>query len=110
MLKVALIDDEKDLGLLFVDTYSSDEIQITYFSDPESAIKSLDTFDVYFIDYRMPHINGDELAHKLPPSPKYMITGEINPKPAYPFLKIIAKPYFYEDIQNILNNHLNLAK
>lgn len=94
MLNVALIDDEKDLGHLFVDTYSSENIKITYFSDPRSALKSSEIFDLYFIDYRMPHMNGDELAQQLPPSPKYMITGEINPKTTYPFIKIIANLIF----------------
>lgn len=110
MLNVALIDDEQDLGSLFVDTYSSPDIAITYFSNPSLALESSDTFDLYFIDYRMPKMNGDELAHLLPSAPKYMITGEINPNPTYPFLKIIAKPYFYEDIQNILNIHLKLSR
>lgn len=105
-MKIALVDDEIVLGELFKEIFTSDLIDVEFFSSPFEALKSKEKFDIYFLDYRMPGMLGDELAHKLPNVPKYLITGEIDVKSTFKFKKTFFKPYDVETIMSLLEKHV----
>ena len=109
-LKVFYLDDEPGLCEIFFDLFSSEKIQITTFSEPETAIKAIkeNPPDLLFIDYRLPNTTGDEVALKLNNQiPKFLITGDIFIKTKYNFEKIFSKPYDDTEIQGILDRHLS---
>lgn len=109
-ISVWLIDDEIELGELFVDIFSSPSCSVTYFNDSSEALISLEKEqpDLFFLDYRMPKMDGDELASILPKDiPKYLITGEINPVVKSNFIEILEKPYNLKKIFKIIESLQN---
>jgi CheY-like chemotaxis protein len=112
-LNVMFVDDEEALCECFKDLFENNEIKITTFSDPKIALENVTALkpDLIFVDYRIPSMNGDELASKLPPSiPKYLITGELEPKPNYNFNGILPKPFDYKKLEQVLAEHLKSKK
>ncbi len=108
-IKVFYIEDEPELCELFVDFFATSDISIQVFQDPSQAIKEakINPPDIFFIDYRLPGIYGDEVALLLDPKiPKYLITGELSVDSKYAFTGIINKPYKNEDIEDILKTVL----
>lgn len=108
--KVYYVDDEADLCENFIDAFSSDQIKIVCFTDPKSAIEAIKAAppDYLFLDYRMPGMNGVELAQRLSPDfPIVLITGEINLQTNFPFLKILSKPYSFEAITSLIHEKMN---
>lgn len=63
---VAVIDDEVDLANLFADVLNSEGFKAMAFSDPLAAIRHLNShhheFSMVLTDWRMPSVNGLELA------------------------------------------------
>lgn len=111
-IKVYYLDDEQDLCDNFLETFSSDTIKVTTFVDPELAMKAAeqDRPDIFFIDFRLPKITGDQVALKLDPSiPKFLVTGDITVATKYNFVKIISKPYEVHEINEAIEG-LNLNK
>lgn len=106
-INVWLVDDELDLGELFNEFFGSSSVEINYYDSPIKALSELSTKpapDVFFIDYRMPHMDGDQLAKKLPEHiPKYLITGELEVTLLAEFKGVIIKPYNLKVISDILN-------
>lgn len=85
--------------------FSTAEIKITTFLDPAQAVEEAkkNPPDIFFIDYRLPGIYGDEVALQLDPKiPKHLITGDLSVESKYSFVSVISKPYKNEDIENIL--------
>lgn len=108
-----VIDDEIELGELFVDLFSSPECYVVHFNNPNEVINALkkESPDLFFIDYRMPKMDGDELAKFLPKNiPKYLITGEINPQVKSEFTEILQKPYKIEKVFQILESLISQNK
>ena len=108
-LNVLFLDDEVPLCEIFIDFFSSPEVNITVFSDPQLAIDySLkNELDLIFLDYRLPSTNGDQVALKMPPSvPKFLLTGEFELKSEYTFQKIFKKPFKAADISQIIDEFL----
>jgi CheY-like chemotaxis protein len=100
-LRVVYLDDEADLVETFIDLFSSEEIQITGFSEVPKALEYLKANkpDVIFLDYRLPGQTGDELANKMDPSvPKALISGELSLKPKSKFEKQFKKPFVPKDV------------
>ena len=109
-LKVYYLDDEELLIDLFIDNFESDEIDLKTFNIPDEAIKEVQKSppDLFFIDYRMPGINGDEVAMTIDKSiPKFLITGDIDHKTNYNFIKVIRKPYNAREIRAIIQEYLD---
>ena len=107
-LKTIYIDDEKDLCDNFEDTFATDKISILTFTEPKSAIQAIQANppDLIFLDYRLPGLNGDQVAQALDPTiPKYLITGDIMIETRYPFGKRISKPYKNSEILEIFELH-----
>ncbi|MFN8846300.1 MAG: response regulator [Bdellovibrionales bacterium] len=105
MIKVFYLDDELDLLEIFSETFSSDSVIITTFADPESFIAecSIGNPDLLIIDYRLPGTRGDIVAQKIYTSiPKCLITGDIQVATAFPFHKILHKPFNFEEINSTL--------
>lgn len=105
-LKIIYLDDEPDLAELFADEFSSSEIEVSTFTEPEKAIAAVWSHppDIIFLDYRLPGTTGDKVASAMPANiPKYLVTGDIAVKTDYPFLGVIPKPIKPEDISAILN-------
>jgi DNA-binding NtrC family response regulator len=63
---IAIVDDEVDLANLFADVLNSEGFEAITFSDPLSAIGHLNShhhdFSMVITDWRMPSMNGLELA------------------------------------------------
>lgn len=100
-LKVYYLDDEVDLCDNFMDSFSSDTISIQTFSDPTKLIEATKKSppDMFFLDYRLPSITGDQVALMLPPQiPKFLVTGDITVETNYQFKQIFPKPYKEEAI------------
>lgn len=109
VIKVLFLDDEPVLGECFSDEFASTDIEIMTFTDPKKVIEQCAQInpDVVFVDFRMPGLTGDAVAKALPKEiPKYLITGELEPKVDYQFNQILKKPYEYEKIHLILKNIL----
>jgi len=104
-LKVYYVDDEPELCELFVELFSDNEINIQSFSDPIAAVGiiSSDPPDLIFMDFRMPGINGVEMAKKLDPKlKKYLISGENSVASDYPFEQVLSKPLNIQLVRDIL--------
>lgn len=106
-LKIVYIDDEVDLCMIFQDHLSNDQILIKTFTDPEKAIldMELNTPDLVFIDFRLPNTTGEEIAKKIKDSiPKVLVSGDIFKRPMASFVRIISKPFDFEEVKNIIND------
>lgn len=94
-LKVYYVDDETDLLEMFQETYSTPEILINVFSDPQLALRTIesDPPDLIFLDYRLPNTTGDRMALQMSPGiRKALITGDLSVKLEAHFEKIFEKP------------------
>ncbi len=107
MLKVYYLDDEPILCRLFLEEFESTEIEVVTFTNFQKLIDITKSNppDVIFLDYRLPGINGDQIALKLANEiPKYLITGDLQVKTSYHFAGIIQKPYEEQNIHQILKS------
>lgn len=105
LLRVVYLDDEPDLCEIFSDLFSSDNVQITTYSDPKIAIEEVNKNppDIVFLDYRLPGTNGEKVAMEMKGSMrKFLVTGEINPQLTFNFEKILKKPIEISVISKIL--------
>ena len=105
-LRIFYLDDERELVDIFVELFSGPDREIVVFTDPSKAIQAAqeDAPDIFFIDYRLPNLTGDQVAQRLDPRlPKILVTGEIDVKVTYKFMNILEKPYKVYVIEAILN-------
>lgn len=112
-LRVYYLDDERDLLEAFVDTFSSDEIQITTFENPQLAIDAArdNPPDVFFIDMRLPRTTGDVVAQQMDPNlPKILITGDIHVTCKSEFLKIYHKPFQISEVEKLISDFLETKR
>lgn len=106
-LKVYYLDDEPDLLELFHDTFSCARIEVQTFQDPRALKSAIDVSrpDVIFLDFRLPHTNGDLIAQGLDPSiRKVLITGDASVKPITVFERVFEKPYSIRMIGDYLDS------
>ena len=106
-LKIVYLDDEPDLCVIFRDIFSSEEVIIETYTESLKAIQGIkmDPPDLIFLDYRLPNITGDEVAMMLDKDiPKVLITGDINIKTDYSFLRIISKPFKIDEINELISS------
>jgi len=75
---ILIIDDEYTNVLLFEQIFKKDNNVYT-FSDPQDAIeklKNIKNIDIFFVDYRMPNLNGIKFikeCKKMFPKSKYVL-------------------------------------
>ena len=99
------LDDEAELGEIFAAQFEAPGIEITTFTEPDVAIAAIRARppDVLFLDHRLPSTTGDEIARKLNPAcPTALITGEIDPRPTYPFVRVFQKPWPEDEIAALI--------
>ncbi len=110
-LKIYFIDDEPDLLELFVDYFSSPQVEIFTFTDPEIAMAHImkTAPDLLFLDYRLPNTTGDEIALSLDPSiPKILISGEIHVELKAKYEAIFNKPIPLKNVEDLIQKYLSL--
>lgn len=108
-LRIYYLDDEADLLDVFFETFSAPGIEITTFSDPQTALAAVRSNppDLLFLDYRLPNITGDELAGQLDPKlPKALVTGAMNIVLRAHFDAVFPKPYEVEEVQTFIDSFL----
>ena len=92
-IKVVYIDDEECLCQLFKEYLNSNEINVTVFTEEESAIQycNISNPDLIFIDYRLKKQTGKDVALAInTDSIKILVTGELNVKIDNSFFCIIT--------------------
>lgn len=95
-VRIVFLDDEPLICECFVEQFSEQGIDIEAFTQADEAMAAINARhpDLIFLDYRMPGVRGDLLAKQMPSDiPKYLITGELEAKPEYPFIEILPKPF-----------------
>ncbi|MBP9706863.1 MAG: response regulator [Oligoflexales bacterium] len=105
LFKVAYVDDEIDMCKMFVDNFSSSEIFIKYFCDPQMFLDEFKNqeFDLIIVDYRFPNTNGDKIAKDLDSNiPKVLVSGDLHINPRQEFLRIFTKPFDFEEMEIFL--------
>jgi two-component system LytT family response regulator len=105
-LNIVYLDDEPELCEMFLDFFTSVNVSIKTFTDPQTAIDSINANppDLIFLDYRLPNTNGDQVALKLSKSiPKVLVTGDITINTEYSFLKVFPKPYKHEEMESFIS-------
>lgn len=110
--KIFYLDDEPDLLLIFEDSFSSPDLEITTFTDPDMAIKAIKQAppDLLVLDYRMPNTNGDEVAKSIDASiPKILITGDLHIVPEATFLQVFRKPYDLIELRTYFEQFIKLS-
>lgn len=108
-LIVWMLDDDKDLTMIFQQCFSTKLIEITTFNQPELFIEKIKTFspDIVFIDYRMPNLSGFDVVKNVPSNiKKVLLTGELDIDYKDYFDEIFYKPYKFDAIINLLNDCL----
>jgi DNA-binding NtrC family response regulator len=94
-IKVFYVDDEAGICELFEELFSTDEVTVVTFTDPFLALEAIlqSPPDILFTDYRMPGLNGVELAKKTDPMlKKILISGENNVVTDFKFDAVLTKP------------------
>lgn len=118
-MQIAICDDEKifrnELKSLLVE-YKKDRrlnLDIYEFANGESLFKNDIIFDMVFLDYQMPNLNGMETARKLREKnafcsivfvtnyPDFVLESfEVNP------YRFFVKPLTFSMIENLLNSYI----
>jgi len=108
-LKVFYIDDEPDLLDLFSDVFSSPEVEVTTFVDPDVAVSAIRETppDLLFVDYRLPKTTGAQLAREIAPAiPKVLITGDLATARDPNFVGVFSKPLDIEGIASFIRSYV----
>lgn len=108
-MRVVYLDDEPALVELFQEAFTTDNIQVDVFTDPETAIAAIKSNppDLVCLDYRLPGTTGDIVAHRINKHlPKILITGDLTVNPESNFLKIFYKPYPPSEMRKFLDEFL----
>ena len=108
---VLVVDDDEGIAELFSDILTEKGIQVTVFNDPLKAaslsVEQLRTFNLAFIDFSMPVLDGLSLVKKLRHSdhdlPVVMVTAVKSKAIIQSFMNekvtdIISKPFYRDDI------------
>ena len=104
-INVYYVDDEAGICELFDELFSNDEVTVVTFTDPIMALEAIlrSPPDILFTDYRMPGMNGVELARKTDPNlKKILISGENNVVTDFKFDAVLTKPMNTKLIREII--------
>ncbi|MCL2665875.1 MAG: response regulator, partial [Defluviitaleaceae bacterium] len=122
-IRIFVVDDDPEIRNFFTETADILNISCTVASSGEEAMKFLSedhNYDVYLMDWKLPGIDGIELAQK--------IQGETAEKPivilfsssdwnalkdeaeAAGIQKFLSKPLFHSDIVDLINTLMGVQK
>lgn len=107
-ISVYYLDDEEKICEIFAEFFNSERVQVSTFIDANEAIEASNKNapDLFFIDYQLSGMTGDEVAFAVEPSiPKMLVTGDLTSQCKYNFEKVIAKPYKFSEIQKIIDSY-----
>lgn len=107
--KIIYVDDEPALCEMLKDNFSSDLVMVQTFVDPEAALSEIAASppDLLFLDYRIGHISGDEVASKVDNRiPKVLITGDLKVSPLQNFVRIFHKPFDFDEVEKFIDGYL----
>lgn len=111
--KVFYIDDEPDLLELFIDLFSSKNVEVVTFLDPEAAVRAIwaEPPDLLFVDSRLPKTTGAQVARLIDPAiPKVLITGDLATVPDPNFSIVFSKPLNIPEIAGFIESLRTLRK
>ena len=65
--RILIIDDNQEVTDALKSAIGSVDVKVTTFNDPVAAVKSFtaDVYDLIFLDFRMPAMNGFEVYREL---------------------------------------------
>jgi DNA-binding response OmpR family regulator len=112
-LKIYYLDDELELLEIFSDLFSSDDVVVTTFSDPKTAIEAIKASppDLLFLDYRLPNTTGDQVALQIDPKiPKAIVTGDLSVTLEAKFDAKYAKPFSIKEVKAFINLYVDRRK
>lgn len=103
------LDDEIELCNVFKEFISTDEIDVTTFTDGQAAIEACLKHkpDIIFIDYRLSNSTGNLIAEQLDRDiEKILVTGELDLPEYTVFSQVIAKPYSLTALSKLIEDKL----
>jgi DNA-binding NtrC family response regulator len=112
-LEVVYIDDENDLCEMFSEAFTTPDIHIRTYVDPNQALAGISQSPPHliFIDFRLPNITGDKVALKMDPKiPKVLITGDLQVKEGAIFDRVFYKPVNFDQLELYLDSFVNKLK
>jgi CheY-like chemotaxis protein len=96
MSSIVYLDDERELTEIFELLFEPTHHNVAVFNDEHEAIEFCRTSppDVFFVDYRLEQMKGDEVAARIAPEiRKILVTGDIKVESEFKFDAIINKPF-----------------
>ena len=109
-IKVVYIDDEVGLCQLFEDNFSTHEVEIVTFTNPDDALREIPKIKpkLVFIDYRLPKTSGELVAEEIDTSiPKFLVSGDLAVSPSKKFAGFFCKPFDFNEIEAVIDSHLD---
>ena len=108
-VKVLFVDDEHSLLKTYSLLLESDTSIIETCASEFEAIERLKlaSFDICFLDYRMPELNGIQIREKVGDlgTKFYLITGELDFEDVPGFESVLMKPNFISEVESIIENY-----
>jgi DNA-binding response OmpR family regulator len=107
LLKIVYVDDEPGMCQMFIDNFASDTIKISVYTDPLKLLAEIEKLelDLIVLDYRLPNMNGDELAATLGNEvPKVLVSGDLNINLKQKFLRTFTKPFDFDEFDAFLHS------
>lgn len=105
-LRVIYVDDEPDMCQMFVDNFSTPEIQIQTYVDSQIALEAIhqNPPDLVILDYRLRDTTGDLLAKEIKVKlPIALLTGDLEVETDFEFSRCFRKqPFPWDEIQGFL--------
>jgi DNA-binding response OmpR family regulator len=104
-MTILFLDDEPGICDIFRDTFTNETTEVMAFTNHDDAIALTRQrqVDLAFIDYHLDGITGVEVARNNQLNiPIVFITGRLDLNVEEENLKILAKPFSPEDVQDII--------
>ncbi|MCZ6681019.1 MAG: response regulator [Candidatus Poribacteria bacterium] len=114
-LNILAVDDELFICELLADMLQHQGHKTTTATDSREALALFEQneYDIVFTDYRMPHLDGLELARRMktlkPTVPICLISGtldELQPEPLEIFDAVVRKPFVSDDLTAAIDRAL----
>lgn len=109
--KILVVDDDLDIQELLVGMISeSYDVSTANDGNEANAMIKACQYDIVISDYKMPGINGANLAKKHPNTNFIFITGMVHKPSSLAAFQILSKPVSEEDLLNCITKLLSEKK